>query len=585
MPSTIVNDFRLGVDRRRKRVSGPPGSLWTCINAHLTRGGDIEKRKKFVEKWTVPGNTYGFKKTAAAGHVFGSDSPATTSVPAGITYHQLVSPSPAATTPYMTALNDVSLFDGKLYAIATFSDGNTHHFYDGAYVSAWDDGVVRSYTTGLDKIAERLAVLVNANASEVVTATVAGSVVTLTAKAVNTSFTITAEAEDGGTVDDQTAVVATPTAASGGVAQISTVTLGGTLDVGDRFAITINSNQYGAGDNPATVATRLFTHGQKVYAMVGPTVYFCAVDDPTLWRANVNGAGSLNLSNNEEGTLEVVGAARYQTDVVFFATDSAQIWSLDPDPANNAFSRAIEQTGAVAGRSMLTYGNNDTFCLARNGSRSVRSRDVSGAPFVTDIGNPIDTVLIQHMKALGETATAAAQSMMETVDGRYMLALGDRIYVLSYFPGSKIQGWTWYEPTEIPDFSADWVSVNKGKLYVRSGNTIYLYGGDDGDTYDTDEEDNYVVTVGLPFMGGKRLFEEKELSSWDMAVENEWTVEALVDARNEARKITLGTVDEISYPDLEYPAAIDGAMFALEMTCSAPGAASISNFAMHFGSE
>lgn len=582
MPSTIINDFRLGVDRRRKRVSGPPGSLWTCINAHLTRGGDIEKRKKMVSKYEVPGTTFGFRKTPTAKYVFGSDVAATVTVPAGVTYQRLQSPSPLG--PSMTALNDITLFDGKVYAIATYADGNTHHFYDGTWVSAWDDGVVRSYTTALSDIASRLAALINLNSSEVATAAAVGNVITITGKTVNVSFAVSAEAINGGSVADQTATVVETQAATAGLPEISTVTLGGTLDVGDRFAITIGDNQYGAGDNPATVATRLFTHGSKVYAMVGPTVYYCEIDDPNGWRANVNGAGFENLSNHEEGSLSLVGAARYQGDVAFFASDTAQIWTLDSDPANNAQSRVLENSGAIAGRSIMTFGNSDTLYLSRSGSRSVKSRDVSGSPFVSDIGNAIDKLLIDDMRTLGATDTALAQAMLEPVDGRYMLALGDKIYVLSYFPGSKITGWSWYEVDEVPGFSADWVSTQGGELYVRSGNTVYLYGGDDGNTYDTDDADLYVVTVGLPFMGGRKMFEDKTLVSWDMAVENEWLVEALVDPRNEARKVTLGTVDEITYPNLEYPAQIDGEMFALEMTCSEPGAASISNFTMHFGS-
>lgn len=580
MPSTIVNDFRLGVDRRRKRVAGPPGSLWTCINAHLTRGGDIEKRKKFVAKYEVPANTFGYRQAATTGYVFGSDLAATVTVPSGVTYQRLVSPN--SSNPSMTALNDVTLFDGKPYTVATFSDGNTHHFYDGERVTAWDDCVVRSYTASLDDIASRFAALVNADASATMTASSAGAVVTLTAKALNSVISVTAEAINGGDVDDQTAVVATTTAAGVGVAQVSTVTLGGTLEVGDRFAITIGTTQYGAGDNPETVATRLFTHDNKIYALTGPTAYFCAVDDPTSWRANVNGAGNINVSNNDEGALELVGAMRFQGDLAFFAKDSGQTWSVDPDPANNARQRTLENTGAVAGRSLTTYGNNEGFYLARSGVRSLRSQQSTGAPFVSDIGNAIDTLVIDAMRDLGEATVAAAKGFIEPVDGRYMLALGDRIYVLSYFPGSKITGWSWYEPDEVTDFSADWTSTYAGKLYIRSGNTVYLYGGDDGNTYDTDENDAYTVTVGLPFMGGSRPFDGKLLKGWDMALENEWLVKALVDPRDETRKVTLGVLDEVSYPNLDLVAAIEAEMFALEMTCSSPGAASISNFALHF---
>ena len=43
-----ISDFKYGMDRRRERVAGTPGSLWTLENAHITRGGDMERCRKVV---------------------------------------------------------------------------------------------------------------------------------------------------------------------------------------------------------------------------------------------------------------------------------------------------------------------------------------------------------------------------------------------------------------------------------------------------------------------------------------------------------------------------------------------------------
>ena len=580
MPYLIGHDFRLGVDRRRRRIAGPPGSRWECINAHLTRGGDIEKRKKYVQKWTVPSNAFGLKVIAGVGYVFGSD--AGVSVPDGVTYQRLVSPSPSA--PYMTALNDVALFNGKIYAIATFSDGNTHHFYNGEYVTAWDDGVIRSYTTGHAEVAARIAALINANASSKATATASGTVITLTGKTNNEALLVSAFAENvaGGT-DDQSAAVETTQAATSSLPEITTVTLSGVLDIGDRFSVKLDVNEYGAGDNPATVATRLITFNTKLYAYVGSKAYFCAVGDCLQWRANVLGAGFLNFSTVEGGSLTIIGAARYQAGLAFFADDTIQTWLIDPDPALNALDRTLMNTGTIAGRSPTTYGNNDTFYLARSGLRSLQARANSGttAPFVSDSGNAIDTLLIERMREIGAAASAAGQGAIELIDGRYMLALGDRVYVLSYFPGSKINGWSWYEPC----FSADWVSVDTGKMYIRSGNTVYLYGGDDGNTYDSDESDMYPVTVGLPFLAGKRVADDKKIASYEVSATNTWKIEALVDSRDERIKVTLGSISHDTIPDQTHPAAVDGAAFAMKFTCREPGPASLTAFALDFDQD
>lgn len=64
MAYILVEDFRGGLDRRRLDVTAPPGTLIELKNAHITRGGEIEKRPAFVSMTTLPTNTIGL---AAAG--------------------------------------------------------------------------------------------------------------------------------------------------------------------------------------------------------------------------------------------------------------------------------------------------------------------------------------------------------------------------------------------------------------------------------------------------------------------------------------------------------------------------------------
>ena len=47
MPYILVEDFRGGLDTRRMNVTATPGTLVTLENAHITRGGEIEKRPAF----------------------------------------------------------------------------------------------------------------------------------------------------------------------------------------------------------------------------------------------------------------------------------------------------------------------------------------------------------------------------------------------------------------------------------------------------------------------------------------------------------------------------------------------------------
>lgn len=49
MPYIIVENFKGGLDTRRSILNSSPGTLTKFINAHVNRGGEIEKRKAFVK--------------------------------------------------------------------------------------------------------------------------------------------------------------------------------------------------------------------------------------------------------------------------------------------------------------------------------------------------------------------------------------------------------------------------------------------------------------------------------------------------------------------------------------------------------
>ncbi len=47
MPYLLVQDFKLGLDSRRNELTSPAGALMQCKNAHISRGGEVEKRNCF----------------------------------------------------------------------------------------------------------------------------------------------------------------------------------------------------------------------------------------------------------------------------------------------------------------------------------------------------------------------------------------------------------------------------------------------------------------------------------------------------------------------------------------------------------
>jgi hypothetical protein len=136
MAYVLVDNFSGGVDRSRPRYVGPPGSLWSGINGHLTRGGDFEKRKAFDPYKTLPPGTYGLAKTSAGLYVFGSA--AAPVMPAGVTYMRLQHPTDPNRA--MVGVPSWDLYNGKLYVIALFDNGDYRHYYDGAVIADWGVG-------------------------------------------------------------------------------------------------------------------------------------------------------------------------------------------------------------------------------------------------------------------------------------------------------------------------------------------------------------------------------------------------------------------------------------------------------------
>lgn len=185
MPSIYIENFEAGLDTRKSRFTAPPGSLVVLRNAHITRGKEIERRKAFAHAHTLPAETYGLHTAQGNLYTFGSVvTPA--GMPVSVTYQRLEAPDGAA----MSALIAAENFNGKIYAIAEYADGDMYHFYNGARVTDWDaiaadvgsnDTVASALGAKLDTDGTADVIVVNNRI--VLTATTAGQPFTLTVNA------------------------------------------------------------------------------------------------------------------------------------------------------------------------------------------------------------------------------------------------------------------------------------------------------------------------------------------------------------------------------------------------------------------
>ncbi|SVB08409.1 uncharacterized protein METZ01_LOCUS161263, partial [marine metagenome] len=119
----MVEDFKGGVDTRRTVVTSVPGTAVTLTNGHITRGGEIEKRRAFKLWATLPANTHGLAAGGGRVFVFGSDSITLAStLPVNLNYIRFQHAIPPNTQP-MTAILGHDFFEGRVYASAQFDDG------------------------------------------------------------------------------------------------------------------------------------------------------------------------------------------------------------------------------------------------------------------------------------------------------------------------------------------------------------------------------------------------------------------------------------------------------------------------------
>ena len=280
MSYLAVTDFKFGMDRRRQRVAGVPGTLWTLKNGHITRGGDVERAKKFVTVYTLPEGTFGLAAVRGQLYTFGSADLATF-MPNGVQYQRLQAPSTLA----MVDVLDVRAFDGQLYVVAEYACGNIHHFYNGVRVTDWD--TIVDSATDAATLAQYMADKLSGDPD--VFAIASGALITITARVPGTAFAISKSTVNGGAVNDQdivltTSLVNVPAVAEARAAATVTIT-GGSAGLANAVtALSLNGTPLISGlvywkTSNASTAIRLAaainagstTHGYDA-SVIGATV-------------------------------------------------------------------------------------------------------------------------------------------------------------------------------------------------------------------------------------------------------------------------------------------------------------------------
>lgn len=275
------------------------------------------------------------------------------------------------------------------------------------------------------------------------------------------------------------------TAGVGGVAQF---TVSGTWASDDTFSMVLTtpsdgrSVTLGAGALTNQNPTFALTYKKKLYLLGGGQIlWFSALNQPTVFNdVNAAGNGFMDLSNEYGFADNTVAAAIYQGKLAMFARRSIQILAVDADPANNQVGQTLENIGTVNGDSVRNMGDVDVVFCSDSGYRSLRVLDSSGKLTPFDLGTPIDPLVQARMLAVG---TSQMASIVEPFSNRLWQAIGNLIYIFSYFPNSAVAAWSTYTPST----ESYAVKLSNGNqvpsyTYTVTVNQVYYWNKGAGDT-------------------------------------------------------------------------------------------------------
>lgn len=342
-----------------------------------------------------------------------------------------------------------------------------------------------------------------------------------------------------------------------------------------RNVIGGGSLNVGVATKPLESGKYIKTYKRKIYMVNDSLLDFTGVDDPSkMDRDDDTGAGFINMSNQTSGSERLVAIESYQDKLAVFSRKNIQIWYMDTNPINNLNTQILNDTGTKAPNSVSSYGDLDVFYLSETGVRSIRARDSTNSASVNDVGTPIDTFLQEFLATLTDEQVTKATSVVEPLDGRYMLAIGNRVFVFSYFPSKRISAWSYYELA----FSVDDFFVFGSRVYAVSGNNIYIYGGADNKTYGN----TYKVIAQLPFLTAGKQATYKQIDGVDIAAIGTWDFKLLTNPANINEALHCGTIEGFSINQPNIGASGHFTHVAPLLTHQGDGYASISSVIVHF---
>jgi hypothetical protein len=165
-------------------------------------------------------------------------------------------------------------------------------------------------------------------------------------------------------------------------------------------------------------------------------------------------------------------------------------------------------------------------------------------------------------------------ALVEPRSGRLWMALYDQIFVLTFYPSSRISAWTYYDATEAP---VEYLISSDDSVYWRSGDNIMIYGGEEGDEYDDTEG-----LARIPYIDADKPATSKNWSAIDAAIYGTWTVRGSFDPTLPTALDLLATITKSTYQQQKIAINGESPALSLELKTTFVGPAKIGNASLHY---
>lgn len=222
-------------------------------------------------------------------------------------------------------------------------------------------------------------------------------------------------------------------------------------------------------------------------------VFFSKLNDATTWGSTPSvaaDAGFLGVASNQNSSTRVTALGEYGNKLIVFFSDSAQVWTVDPDQTLNRLDQIIP-IGTKYPFSHVAVGN-DIFFVSPQGIRSISQvSDIVGNLSEYDVGSPIDPI-ISSFFGVNEPRAFYCRSL-----GQVWFFVNNKALVYTFSRSSKISCWSVYEFA----VNIEYMCELDDKVYIRSGRYVYSL---DSSAY-IDYPDILIdVQIELPFLDFKQ---------------------------------------------------------------------------------